>query len=74
VSIKLLLFVYLPPSLPPFLPPYRYSFSVVAPIQRNSPRASIGLSRLAASMAPSPRPAPRTKWISSAEREGGRKG
>ena len=33
----------------------RYSSSVVAPIMRSSPRASIGLSMLPASMAPSPR-------------------
>ena len=36
----------------------RYSSSVVAPMQRNSPRASCGLSRLAASVAPSAPPAP----------------
>ena len=35
-----------------------YSFSVVAPMQRSSPRASAGLSRLAASTAPSAAPAP----------------
>ncbi len=37
---------------------FRYSSSVVAPIQRSSPRASIGLSRFAASTAPSAAPAP----------------
>src|SRR3954453_15436538 len=36
----------------------RYSSSVVAPTARSSPRASIGLSRLAASTAPSAAPAP----------------
>ena len=36
----------------------RYSFSVVAPMQCSSPRASIGLSRLPASMLPSVLPAP----------------
>jgi hypothetical protein len=36
----------------------RYSSSVVAPMQRSSPRASIGLSMLPASMAPSALPAP----------------
>src|SRR5437879_2133352 len=34
----------------------RYSVNVVAPMQRNSPRASKGLSRLAASTAPSAAP------------------
>ena len=53
---------------------YRYSFNVVAPMQRNSPRASMGFKRFAASMAPSARPAPRTRWISSAERKGGEGG
>ena len=38
----------------------RYSASVVAPIIRSSPRASIGLSMLAASIAPSAAPAPST--------------
>ena len=37
---------------------WRYSSSVVAPIARNSPRASIGLSMFPASMAPSAAPAP----------------
>ncbi len=37
---------------------WRYSSSVVAPIARSSPRASIGFSRLAASTAPSALPAP----------------
>ena len=66
-----------PPSFPPSLPPYRYSFNVVAPIHRNSPRANMGLSKFAASMAPSPRPAPSTRWISSKReegKEGGREG
>ena len=36
----------------------RYSSSVVAPIARSSPRASIGFSRFAASTAPSAAPAP----------------
>ena len=36
----------------------RYSSSVVAPMARSSPRASIGLSMLPASMAPSAAPAP----------------
>ncbi len=44
----------------------RYSSSVVAPIMRSSPRASIGLSMLPASIAPSPpAPAPTTVCISS---------
>ena len=43
----------------------RYSSSVVAPIMRSSPRASIGLSMLPASMAPSAAPAPTTVCISS---------
>ena len=38
----------------------RYSSSVVAPMQRNSPRASAGLMRLPAEMAPSAAPAPPT--------------
>src|SRR3982750_3709357 len=37
---------------------FLYSSSVVAPTARSSPRASIGLSRLAASIAPSAAPAP----------------
>ncbi len=36
----------------------RYSFRVVAPIRRNSPRASMGLSMFAAATEPSPPPAP----------------
>lgn len=36
---------------------FRYSSSVVAPMQRSSPRASAGLSMLPASMEPSPPPA-----------------
>ncbi len=44
----------------------RYSSSVVAPTRRSSPRASIGLSMLPASMAPSPpAPAPTTVCSSS---------
>jgi len=43
----------------------RYSASVVAPIIRSSPRASIGLSRFAASIAPSAAPAPRIVCTSS---------
>ena len=37
---------------------WRYSSNVVAPTQRNSPRARAGLSILPASIAPSPLPAP----------------
>ena len=43
----------------------RYSSSVVAPIRRSSPRASMGLSILPASMEPSAAPAPTMVWISS---------
>ena len=43
----------------------RYSSRVVAPMQCSSPRASIGLSRLPASVEPSVRPAPTMLWISS---------
>ncbi|OPY20815.1 MAG: hypothetical protein A4E23_01041 [Methanomethylovorans sp. PtaU1.Bin073] len=46
----------------------RYSFSVVAPIQCSSPRASIGLSRFPASMAPSVAPAPTMVCSSSMNR------
>mmetsp|Transcript_6100 Transcript_6100/g.13553 ORF Transcript_6100/g.13553 Transcript_6100/m.13553 type:complete len:207 (-) Transcript_6100:495-1115(-) len=46
----------------------RYSSSVVAPIILSSPRANIGLSRLAASIAPSDFPAPRTRCTSSTKR------
>ena len=46
----------------------RYSSSVVAPMQWSSPRASIGFSRLLASMAPSAAPAPTTVWSSSMNR------
>ncbi len=42
-----------------------YSSSVVAPMLRSSPLASAGLRILAASMAPSPFPAPTRVWISS---------
>ena len=43
----------------------RYSASVVAPMQCSSPRASIGLSMLPASIAPSAAPAPTTVCSSS---------
>ena len=43
----------------------RYSSSVVAPTMRSSPRASMGLSMLPASMAPSAAPAPTTVCSSS---------
>src|SRR5436305_784906 len=46
----------------------RYSSSVVAPTQCNSPRASAGLSRLEASIAPSALPAPTKVCISSIKR------
>ena len=46
----------------------RYSSRVVAPIQCSSPRASIGLSILPASMAPSVLPAPTMRWSSSTKR------
>mmetsp|Transcript_19181 Transcript_19181/g.48753 ORF Transcript_19181/g.48753 Transcript_19181/m.48753 type:complete len:246 (-) Transcript_19181:664-1401(-) len=46
----------------------RYSSRVVAPMQRSSPRPSMGLSRLPASMAPPAAPAPTTVWISSMNR------
>src|SRR4051794_39411431 len=46
----------------------RYSSSVVAPTARSSPRASIGLSRLAASTAPSAAPAPTMVCSSSMKR------
>ena len=46
----------------------RYSLSVVAPIQRNSPRASIGLSMFEASIDPSAAPAPTTVCSSSMKR------
>ena len=46
----------------------RYSSSVVAPMQCSSPRASIGFSRLLASMAPSLAPAPTTVCSSSMNR------
>ena len=46
----------------------RYSSSVVAPIARSSPRASIGFSRLAASTAPSAAPAPTIVCSSSMNR------
>ncbi|GBD30265.1 hypothetical protein HRbin32_01368 [bacterium HR32] len=48
---------------------FRYSSRVVAPMQWSSPRASMGLRMLAASMAaPSAAPAPTTVWISSMKR------
>ena len=46
----------------------RYSSSVVAPMQCSSPRASIGLSRLPASIAPSVLPAPTMVCSSSIKR------
>ncbi len=46
----------------------RYSSSVVAPMACSSPRASIGLSMLQASMAPSAAPAPTSVCISSMKR------
>ena len=46
----------------------RYSSSVVAPMACSSPRASIGLSILAASIAPSAAPAPTTVCSSSMNR------
>ena len=46
----------------------RYSSSVVAPTQCSSPRASIGLSMLPASLEPSVLPAPTMVWISSMKR------
>ena len=46
----------------------RYSSSVVAPMVCSSPRASIGLRMLAASIAPSAAPAPTSVWISSMNR------
>ena len=46
----------------------RYSSRVVAPIARSSPRASIGLSRFAASTAPSAAPAPTMVCSSSMKR------
>ena len=46
----------------------RYSSSVVAPTQCSSPRASAGLSRLEASIAPSALPAPTSVCISSMNR------
>ena len=42
-----------------------YSLRVVAPTARNSPRAKAGFKIFAASMAPSPPPAPTKVWISS---------
>ena len=46
----------------------RYSSSVVAPTQCSAPRASAGLIRLEASIAPSARPAPTSVCISSMNR------
>src|SRR5213079_52615 len=46
---------------------FRYSSSVVAPMQRSSPRASIGFRRLAASTAPSAAPAPTIVGAGAAE-------
>ena len=47
---------------------FRYSLRVVAPMQRSSPRASVGLSMLEASIAPSAAPAPTTVCSSSMKR------
>ena len=47
---------------------FRYSSSVVAPMVCSSPRASIGLSRFDASIAPSAAPAPTTVCSSSMKR------
>ena len=47
---------------------FRYSLSVVAPMQRSSPRASAGFSMLAASIAPSAAPAPTSVCSSSMNR------
>ena len=47
---------------------FLYSSSVVAPMQCSSPRASAGLSRLDASIAPSALPAPTSVCISSMNR------
>ena len=47
---------------------FLYSSSVVAPMQCSSPRASAGLSRLEASIAPSALPAPTSVCISSMNR------
>ena len=44
---------------------FRYSSSVVAPMQCNSPRASMGFNILPASMLPSEAPAPTMVWSSS---------
>ena len=44
---------------------FRYSSSVVAPMQRSSPRASAGFSMFEASIAPSAPPAPTRVWSSS---------
>ena len=41
---------------------------MVAPIQRNSPRASMGFNKLPASIEPSRPPAPTTVWTSSIKR------
>src|SRR6266481_2592798 len=47
---------------------FLYSFSVVAPTQRNSPRASAGFNMLEASIAPSAAPAPTRVCNSSIKR------
>ncbi|OQC69285.1 MAG: hypothetical protein BWX47_01303 [candidate division Hyd24-12 bacterium ADurb.Bin004] len=52
-------------SAPSFSMRLLYSSSVVAPMHWNSPLARAGLSRFAASMAPSAAPAPTMEWISS---------
>ena len=45
--------------------PLRYSSRVVAPIKCNFPRARAGFKILAASIVPSPEPAPLKRWSSS---------
>mmetsp|Transcript_50477 Transcript_50477/g.109820 ORF Transcript_50477/g.109820 Transcript_50477/m.109820 type:complete len:297 (-) Transcript_50477:125-1015(-) len=47
---------------------FRYSSCVVAPMQRSSPLASMGFSRFAASIAPSPFPPPISRCTSSMKR------
>ena len=56
------------PSAASFSTCFLYSSSVVAPMQCSSPRASAGLSRLDASIAPSALPAPISVCISSMNR------
>src|SRR5205809_722044 len=47
---------------------FLYSLSVVAPMQRRSPRARAGFSMFEASIAPSAAPAPTSVWSSSMKR------